>query len=349
MSNHVAQRRRVREGTLVNAQQLGWGIIGLGRIAATQIAPAIAATPNSTLIAVASRDLDRATDFAKAHGAALALDSYPAMLADPAVQAVYIATPNALHAGQVIAAAGAGKHVLCDKPLAVTVPDARRCVAECRAAGVRLGITFQTRNHDGLAEAAELVRSGAIGQVVLAEVQMSGGRNLPKGWRTDPALAGLGTLNNIGVHAFDVLRYLVGAEVTEVTALVDAEPGFQVDTTALVLLRFSTGTLAYVNANQSVPNGRDDIVLYGTEGRVLGHNLSRPGRDGTLSIAAPDGIREFPASSHDAYRQTVEAFAAAVLAGRDPSPSGEDGLRSVELTAAIAQAIEQRRVVRLGG
>ena len=79
-----------------------------------------------------SRDLGRATEFAKAHGAAQALDSYPAMLADPAVQAVYIATPNALHAGQVIAAAQADKHVLCDKPLAVTVPDARRCVEECR-------------------------------------------------------------------------------------------------------------------------------------------------------------------------------------------------------------------------
>ena len=158
--------------------------------------------------------------------------------------------------------------------------------------------------------------------MVVAEVQMSGGRNLPGGWRTDPALAGLGTINNIGVHAFDVLRYLIGAEVTEVTALVDAEPGFQVDTTALVLLRFSTGTLGYVNANQSVPYARDDIVLYGTEGRVLGRNLSRPGRDGTLSIVTADGTRELPASTRDAYRHTVAAFADAVLAGRDPSPSG---------------------------
>jgi predicted dehydrogenase len=263
----------------VDSQQLGWGIIGLGRIAATQIAPAITAAPNSTLISVVSRDLGRATEFAKAHGAAQALDSYPAMLADPAVQAVYIATPNALHAGQVIAAAQAGKHVLCDKPLAVTVPDARRCVEECRAAGVRLGLTFQTRRHDGLAEAAELVRSGAIGKVVVAEVQMSAGRNLPGGWRTDPALAGLGTINNIGVHAFDVLRYLIGAEVTEVAAMVDAEPGFDVDTTALVLLRFSTGTLGYVNANQSVPNARDDIGC--TAPRAGCWAATCPGRTGT--------------------------------------------------------------------
>ena len=120
----------------MDSQQLGWGIVGPVRIAATQIAPAIAAAPNSTLISVVSGDLGRATEFAKAHGAAQALDSYPAMLADPAVQAVYIATPNALHAGQVIAAADAGKRVLCDKPLAVTV-QSRAAMARPRTSNIR--------------------------------------------------------------------------------------------------------------------------------------------------------------------------------------------------------------------
>lgn len=333
----------------MDPKTLGWGIVGLGRIASTQIAPAIGRCANSALISVTSRDQGRAEAFAKAHGASRAFDDYAAMLADPEVAAVYIATPNALHADQVVAAARAGKHVLCDKPLATSAAEARRCVEECRGRGVRLGVTFQTRNHEGLAEAADLVGKGGIGKVVVARVEMSGGRNLPKGWRTDPALAGLGTLNNIGVHAFDVLRYLLGSEVCEVTALVDSEPGYEIETTALVLLRFTGGTLAYVNANQSAPNAQDDIILYGTEGRVLAKNLSRPGRDGTLSFITRDGEREMAATSHDAYRRTVGAFADAVLQGRDPSPSGEDGLRSVELTAAIEQAIRERRVVSLPG
>jgi 1,5-anhydro-D-fructose reductase (1,5-anhydro-D-mannitol-forming) len=333
----------------VSARTLGWGIIGLGRIAGSQVAPAITASGNSALVSVVSRDRARAEEFARAHGAATALDDYAKMLADPAVDAVYIATPNALHADQVIAAARAGKHVLCDKPLAVTVEDARRCVEECLIAGVRLGITFQTRFHDGLADAVQLVRDGGIGKVIVAEVTMSGGRNLPRGWRTDPELAGLGTINNIGVHAFDVLRYLLGAEVTEVVALIDSEPGYRIDTTATVLLRFANGTIAYVNANQSTPHARDDIVLYGSEGRVLGSNLSRPGRDGTLSFITPAGERAFPASSRDAYRRVIDAFAEAVSDDRDPSPSGEDGLRSVELTTAAAAAIRDRRVVSLPG
>jgi len=328
---------------------LGWGIIGLGRIAGAQIAPGIAASGNSTLVSVVSRDRARAEEFARVHGAATALDDYAKMLADPAVDAVYIATPNALHADQVIAAARAGKHVLCDKPLAVTVDGARRCVEECRSAGVRLGITFQTRFHDGLADAMRLVRAGGIGKVIVAEVTMSGGRNLPRGWRTDPGLAGMGTINNIGVHAFDVLRYLLGSEVTEVVALTDSEPGYRIDTTALMLLRFANGTIAYVNANQSTPHARDDIVLYGSEGRVLASDLSRPGRDGTLSVIAPAGERLLPASSRDAYRRVIEAFAEAVSDDRDPSPSGADGLRSVELTTAIADAIRDRRVVSLPG
>ncbi|MBO0820557.1 MAG: Gfo/Idh/MocA family oxidoreductase, partial [Nocardiopsaceae bacterium] len=240
-----------------------------------------------------------------------------------------------------------GKHVLCDKPLALTVADARRCVRECRQAGVRLGITFQTRNHDGLADVARLVRDGGIGKVVAAEVTMSGGRNLPKGWRTDPEMAGLGTLNNLGVHAFDVLRYLLGSEVTEVTALTDSEPGYRIETTALVLLRFASGTVGYVHANQSAPHARDDIVLYGAEGRVLAANLSRMDRDGTLTITTADGERTTPAGSHDAYRRTIAAFAGAVIEDRDPSPSGEDGVRSVELTTAIAEALRERRVVTL--
>lgn len=327
---------------------LGWGIVGTGRIAGSQVAPAITASPGSRLACVVSRDQGRAAEFARVHGAAAAHDDYAKMLADPAVEAVYIATPNALHPQQVTAAARAGKHVLCDKPLALTVADARRCAAECQAAGVRLGIMFQTRCYDGMADAARLVSEGAIGDVTVAEVTMSAGRNLPRGWRTDPALAGLGTLNNIGVHAFDLLRYLLGSEVSEVVAMTGAEPGYRVDTTALALLRFGCGTLGYVSANQSVPHARDDIVLYGTRGRILGRNLSRPGREGTLSVLAADGEATYPARTGDGYRRVIEAFAAAVRDGRDPSPSGEDGVRSVQLTTAIALAIAERRVVAPG-
>lgn len=325
--------------------RLGWGIVGLGRIAGSQIAPAIASLEGHDLVAVTSRSKERAEVFADRHAARRSYDDYAAMLADDEVDAVYIATPNALHADQVVAAARAGKHVLCDKPLATTVPDATRALEACRQAGRSLGITFQTRRHGGMAEAARLVADGAIGRILVAEVEMSAGRNLPVGWRTDLALAGMGALNNIGVHAVDLLRYLLGSEVAEVACLVDREPGYEIDTTATVLMRFEQGTLAYVNANQSVPCPRDDVVLYGTEGRFMAANLSRPGRHGAVSVVR-GGVEEVSErSSDDAYRLTLEAFGEALAAGREPSPGGLDGLRNVQVTRAIATSLDEHRIV----
>lgn len=324
-----------------------WGLVGLGRIADTEIAPGISALDGHELSVVVSRDQAKADAFAASHGAGRGTTSYDEMLRADDVDAVYIATPNALHAEQVMLAAAAGKHVLCDKPLATSVSDAEKAIAACQDAGVRLGLMFQTRRHQGVPEAAAAVRDGTLGRVVMAQVEMSAGRNLPKGWRTDPALAGLGTINNIGVHAFDLLRYLLGAEVVEVAAMIDREEGFSVDTAATILLRLDNGTLAYVNANQAVPFAQDDFVLYGTEGRALGRNLSRPRREGTFVLTTGDGQTETPEDTSGGYQATLAAFAESVEAGTDPSPSGLDGLRSVQVTMAIATAVETGGTVRL--
>lgn len=332
---------------MTSPEQLGWGLVGLGRIAKREIAPAIGSAANSSLVGVVSRDSARAAEFARDHGARHAYDDYDALLGNADVDAVYIATPNALHVDQVLAAAKAGKHVLCDKPLALTVPDAERVISACADAGVRLGVTFQSRNYEGMADVRRLVADGSIGRVVLAQVEMSAGRTLLGGWRTDPSLAGVGSMNNIGVHGYDLLRYLLDAEVVEATALLDAEPGFELETTALALLRFANGALAYVNANQSTPHHQPDVVLYGTEGRVVGRNVSRPNLDGTFTVTTEKGETRREVSTAGGYEATVATFADAVLAGREPSPSGQDGLRSVALTDALSRSAREGRTVAL--
>lgn len=326
---------------------LGWGIVGLGRVANDHIAPAITALTNSNLVAVASRDAGRALAFAERHGGPVALDSYEELLANPAVDAVYIATPNGLHAEQVIAAARAGKHVLCDKPLATTVADAERAIEACAGSGVGLGVMFQTRNYDGMADARRVIAAGTIGEVVVAQLEMSPGRTLLKGWRTDPSLAGVGVMNNVGVHGYDLLGYLLGAEIIEVSAMLSSEVGFDLDTTALALLRFSNGGLAYVNVNQAVPDHQPDLVIYGAKGRVLGRNVTRPNLAGTLVVKGSDGLSEHPVSSAAAFAKTVGEFADAVLTGAEPTPSALDGLVSVRVTDALERSARERRTVRL--
>lgn len=322
---------------------LGWGIVGLGNIAASEIAPAIGSHPGSRLVGVVSRDLGRAQTFAEAHGALTAYDDYARLLADPEVEAVYIATPNALHADEAIAAARAGKHVLCDKPLATGTAEAEQVLAACAEAGVQLGITFQTRYVQGMAEVRDVIASGEIGRPVLAEVEMSPGRTLLKGWRTDPTMAGLGTTNNVGVHAYDLLRYLLADEVTEVTAMFGHEPGIAPDVISLALLRFQKDALAYVNVNQATPHHRPDLVVHGTEGRVLGTNVTRPGLSGEFQVTGRSGERRFSVDTSDCYRRTVAEFAEAVQSGRPVSPSGEDGLVSVRLVEALASSAAQGR------
>ena len=210
--------------------------------------------------------------------------------------------------------------MLCDKPLATTVADAERAVAACDAAGVRLGITFQTRNHEGMRDIRDLLAGGGIGSVRLVQVELGPGRKLPQNWRTDPGLAGLGVMNNLGVHAYDLLRYLLGAEVVEATAVVDVEPGLEVDTAGAGPAPLRQRGAAYVNANQSLPNPQQNLAVHGTEGSVIGREVTRPNLTGSISVTGREGSSERSVSSAGAFVATIGNFADAVLEGRDPSP-----------------------------
>jgi 1,5-anhydro-D-fructose reductase (1,5-anhydro-D-mannitol-forming) len=327
---------------------LGWGIIGTGGFAGSATAPAINALgAGGSLIAVVSRDQGRADAFAAQHGARRAYADYADLLRDREVDVVYISTPNAQHAEQALAAARARKHVLCEKPLTLTVADARRVVEAFEAAGLKLGTHFQTRHHTAFVETKRLLERRAIGDVILMQIEVSSGANQLRSWRADPQLAGLGSINNIAVHPFDLLRYLLGSEVREVTAMTDVGQGTELERMALALLRFQNGTLAYVNANQKVPNFQPDIDIYGTEGRILGVGCTRPFRDGELRVLTAAGEQITKHSSKDAVVRSIAAFNDAVAHDREPNASGLDGLRSVQLTHAVIRSAREGRLMEV--
>lgn len=328
---------------------VGWAIVGLGGIAGREIAPAIATSPNSHLVAVMSRDAARADSFAEQHGARAAYDDYDALLGDPAVTAVYIATPNAMHPEQAIAAARAGKHVLCDKPLATSVADAREVVDVCESEGVRLGLVFQTRNHEGMARVRDLIAEGEIGTPVVAQYEMGPGRTLLSGWRTDPLLAGVGTMHNLGVHGYDLLTYLLDDEIAEVSTFTRYEEGLLLETLALSLLHFESGAFGYVNVNQSVPHPAADLSIHGTEGRVVGLDVTRMNKQGRFTVTGRSSETVFEVASSQAYERTISDFSDAVLTGRAPLISGFDGLRSAKVIAAMTRSAAERRVVPVEG
>jgi 1,5-anhydro-D-fructose reductase (1,5-anhydro-D-mannitol-forming) len=331
-------------------KQNGWGLIGTGRIAEDRVLPGINAHAGNRLIGVVSRDRGRAETFAKKFGAAHAYTSYDELLRNPEVTVVAIHTPNSQHAEQAIAAARAGKHVFCDKPMATTVADAERIVRECDKAGVRLGVNFHNRQMPCFIEARRVIASGEIGEVQMAQVEVSPGAR-PGGrlgtWRLEPSVAGLGTTYSIGVHAYDILRYLLGSEVELVTALFDKPRGVMEEVN-LAILRFANGAMAQLSVHESTPYPHNDFVIYATKGRILGRGLTRSRAGGVMEVTTADGktrTRKFPAI--DAHAAAVAAFSDALLEGRDPVPSGVDGLRSVQVTDAMARSAHEGVHVRL--
>ncbi len=327
---------------------IGWGIIGIGRIADTAMAPAIAADAGSTLEAVVSRDQGRARAFADKHGAASAGTSYEEMLSNPKVGAVLICTPNTLHPDQVVAAARAGKHVLCDKPLGGNAAGAARALEACERAGVKLGINFQTRHHACFQEARQVIARGRIGEVVSAQVDASAGSAPLGGWRTDPGLAALGATNNIAVHILDLVRFLLDEDPTEVVAMFEVGRADELERLPMVLMRHPRGALVYANGNQLTAKPLNDLVIHGTKGRIDARGVTRPGQVGRMRIVDEEGETDAEYRTHDAYERTVAAFTEAVSQGREPNPSGLDGLRSVQLTDAIRRSAREGRVVKVG-
>ena len=203
------------------AGALGWGIIGIGNIVRSTMAPAMVVEPACDLVAAVSRDQGRADDFAREFGARFAYTDYDEMLANPEVDAVFIATPNLFHADQVVAAAGAGKHVLCDKPLGNNVADARRALDACESAGVSLGVNFHNRHLPWVRDVSRLIAEGTIGDVRVVQLQVASGPRHYDNWRADPVMAGLGSVHNVGVHGLDFLRVLLHSEPVEVMAMFD--------------------------------------------------------------------------------------------------------------------------------
>ena len=335
------------------AGALGWAIVGIGRHADRFMAPAIKGASGARLVAVYSRDQGRAGAFAQRHGAPYSYTSLEELLANPEVQAVCIASPNALHAPQTIAAARAGKHVLCEKPMATTVEDARAMVQACAAGGVKLGVGFHLRHHPAHIEAQRLIASGVLGEITLAWAQWCPTFGIPaprlglRIWWDDLALAGGGVVVGWGGHVLDLLRFLLRQEVVEVAAFTDASEQHPLERQATILLRFGGGVQGLVATSLKAPAGRNDVAVHGTLGSLfsLGAETAHFRRELALVREAVANRTEY--LQGDMYQAEVESFCQAVLTDSEPSASGLDGLRVVEITQAIMDSHRQRRAVRL--
>lgn len=323
------------------AGQIGWGLIGASTIAREWMVDAIRAQAGNEVVAVHSADAARGKAFAKAAGIPASHTSVQALLADPRVGAVYVSTTNALHKEQVLAAAAAGKHVLCEKPLALTLADARAMVAACAQAKVVMGTNHHLRSAATHRKMRELVQSGAIGKPLFARVFHA--VHLPphlQGWRLNKPAAGAGVILDITVHDADTLRFILGAEPVEAVALSQRAGMAQGDLEdgVMAALRFDNGVLAQLHDAFTVKFAGTGLEVHGSEGSVIGRNVMSQRPAGTVTLRNTEGETEVPLEHENLYARTLRAFVAAIRGEGAPSASGEDGLRSLATALAVLEA-----------
>jgi 1,5-anhydro-D-fructose reductase (1,5-anhydro-D-mannitol-forming) len=329
-----------------------WALLGTGRHAERSVVGSLKQAEGSELVAVMSRDRARGEAFARTHGIARVHDSVAAMLADGKIDAIYDTTPDALHAPHAIAAAEAGKHVLVEKPLAVSVAQGLQAIDACRRRGVSLGVVFNQRHEPAHQEARRLVREGAIGDVVLAQVQIPLQSISPPpdarawSWRTDPAMRAGGIAISIGDHAHDTLAYLIGQEVAEVSAFTDATRDSPPnESVAGLLLKLSKGAIGYAVATRITPFARRPFEIHGTKGTILIENsylyLTGGPADATprLTVITEAGERVQAFEPADCFRLEVERFNRAIAGKEAPMTPPDEGLRAVAIGDAIYQSV----------
>ncbi len=332
--------------------KLGWGLVGCGWVAADYVAPAIVGSGNGRLAAV--HDPDRAAmarivaESERGGGCPRACNDLHALLDDPEVRAVYVATPNHLHAPIVAASARAGKHVLCEKPMATTLDDARGMVAACARAGVAYATAFDQRYHAAHRKLRALVADGSLGVVTQARIHYACW--LPAdwsadNWRVDPRRAGGGALIDLAPHGVDLLEVILGDEWAELIALKQSKVhAYAVDDGAVLAGRFRGGALATIHVAYNCPENfpRRTLEVIGTRGMAIAVDTMGQTPGGTLTlIDAATGQRRDatppPGEDRSPFEAQVEAFGRSILAGEAyPYPPSKD-LRTFGLLEAACR------------
>ena len=332
---------------------LRWGILSTADIGRKKVIPGIKKAARCEVVAIASRDAATAGRAARELTIPRVHGSYEALLADPDVDAVYIPVPNHLHAEWTIAAARAGKHILCEKPLALSVADAERMVEICDAEGVRLMEAFMYRLHPSWVAVRELVAAGRIGELRAVQSWFSFFNDDPGNIRNIRETGG-GALLDVGCYLVNLSRMLFGGEPVRVEASMDRDPVSGVDILTSGLLEFAGGGQATFGCSTRMePDQR--VHIYGTEGRIsIGIPFNIPPDRPTQVFVTQGGdppvapnTETLTFETADPYTVEAERFSEAVLDGGPLPTPPADAVANMRVIERIVQAAEGRSAAAL--
>jgi 1,5-anhydro-D-fructose reductase (1,5-anhydro-D-mannitol-forming) len=324
-----------------------WALIGASTIAKEWVMPAIRAT-GGTVVSVLSSNQERAAAYALDHGIPVATTSIDTAL--DGVDAVYISTTNELHYAQALATAKANKHLLCEKPLALTLAEAREMVVACKEAGVVMATNHHLRNAATHRAMRAAIKEGRIGKPLFARVFHA--VYLPphlQGWRIKDPSTGAGVVMDITVHDADTLRFVLDDEPESVTAMVQhAGMGTaEIEDGVMGVVRFKSGVLAQFHDAFTTKYPKTGFEVHGTDGSLVGVDCMTQRPIGTVTLTDAAGTHVLPLDPENLYERSLKSFHGAMRGEGAPAASGVDGVRSMALAIAALESAKSGRVIAI--
>ncbi|MBQ9757574.1 MAG: Gfo/Idh/MocA family oxidoreductase [Clostridia bacterium] len=337
-----------------------WGVIGCGGIADRRTLPGMMLADNVELIAVMDTNKEAAERCKEKYNAKYAFDSFEELLALDEIQAVYIASPVFCHKEQAFAAAKAKKHILIEKPMALTSEDSLEIAEICKKEGVKLGVGLMMRFAAYHQEMKKLVAEGKLGDIVSMRAQLTCWYpDIPNNWRQNKDLSGGGALMDMGIHCIDLLQYITGLKAVEVTGFAGTQTfSYNADDSSAIVMKMENGALAMVDANFNIPDAaaKCKLEIYGTKGSIMAEGTISQIEGGDVSVLISDDSLGYDAAQNrdelvpvkldvelgNMYIKEVESFGNAVLNGTEPEITGEDGINVQKIVECAYKASDNK-------
>jgi len=328
-----------------------FGVLGAAGFAARRPIPGLAKAQGCCLQAIHGLPEQSAAlgELAARYAVPLVYTTAEELVACPQVDAVYIATPVQLHCSHALLAAAAGKHVLVEKPMALSLAECRQMIAACRRAKVKLQVGYMRRFHPYHAKIREIVDEGRLGRIIEARIQTHlWYPESPGAWRQDPQQGGGGAFMDMGSHCLELMEFFLGPIEWVQGFAEHLAFDYPVEDTSLAIVKFARGALGIIDASFAIPQRQNVVEIYGTRATLLARRTAGPFPDPELYLLDDAGCQPIAVQdAKDQYQAEFEHLARAIGQGTEPEVDGHAGLRNLRQIFAIYDSARRRRPVRL--
>ncbi|QCR22965.1 Gfo/Idh/MocA family protein [Pontibacter sp. SGAir0037] len=351
-----ARAQNQSSGMIAPEKKVGWAIVGLGKFATQQLMPSFSQCKKSKLVALVSGDAEKAKKYATEYGIAekntYNYQNYDNLRNNPEVDVIYIVLPNSMHAEYTVRGAQAGKHIMCEKPMATSVEDCEKMIDACKKANKKLMIAYRAQYEPYNLKAIEMAREGKLGKLRL--ITSEHGRHLKPEepsdkWRAQKKMAGGGSLMDIGIYSLQAARYITGEEPEEVMAMIYSDPKDprfkEVEDRVNFMLRFPSGVQANLSSGYSYHETKR-FSVFGTDAR-LDLDPATDYYEHNMHVATKDAEEQRKIKEDNQFSLEIDHMSECILENKQPKTPGEEGLRDIRLMMAIYESARKGAPVKV--